>query len=306
MTKRNIVSISAFAAAAFLGTTAFAGTVDKSKASKAPVEVAKESCITGDIGVDFTTNYISRGVPQENQGVIAQPYSDLYFRIYEGSGALSKVTANLSTWSSIHTHRSPFAGPTTREWYEFDYMAGLTFQFGKLSVTPSFLALLSPNGSFGDNYNFNLALSYDDSEALGAYALHPHVTFLHEIQGKAGTGTSRGQYYEIGIAPSYATGALTLSLPITAGFGSSGFYGSPIGGGDDNFGFLSVAIAGEYALGFVPECLGAWALKANVTYYHLGLNDNSRANTAESGIVNGVTNGNEDQWGFGGGLVVRF
>ena len=301
MTKRNIVSISAFAAAAFLGTTAFAGTVVKTKASKAPVEVAKESCITGDIGVDFTSNYISRGVPQENQGVIAQPYTDLYFRIYEGSGALTKVTANLSAWSSVHTHRSPFAGPTTREWYEFDYSAGLTFQFGKLSVTPSFLALLSPNGSFGDNYNFNLNLAYDDSEALGAFALHPHITFLQEIQGKAGTGTDKGQYYEIGIAPSYVTGAVTLSLPITAGFGTSNFYGSPTGvGGDDTFGYISAGIAAEYALGFVPQCLGAWAVKANVTYTHLG------DNAADSGIANGVTDGDKNQWGFGGGLVVRF
>ena len=301
MTKRNIVSISAFAAAAFLGTTAFAGTVVKTKASKAPVEVAKESCITGDIGVDFTSNYISRGVPQENQGVIAQPYSDLYFRIYEGSGALTKVTANLSTWASVHTHRSPLSGPTTREWYEFDYSAGMTFQFGKLSVTPSFLSLLSPNGSFGDNYNFNLNLAYDDSDALGVFALHPHVTFLHEIQGKAGTGTNKGQYYEIGIAPGHVAGPLTITLPVTVGLGSSGFYGNPVtGGGNQTFGYVSAGVATEYALGFVPQCLGAWALKSNVTFYHLG------SNAAGAGITNGVNNGDKNQWAFGGGLVVRF
>lgn len=301
MTKRTIATLSAFAAAAFIGSTAYAGTPVKAKDNKAPKEVVKESCITGDLGVDFTSNYISRGVPQENQGVIAQPYTDLYFKIYEGSGALTKATINLSTWSSVHSHKGPFAGATTSSWYEFDYAAGITLQFGKLSVTPSFLAILSPNDSFADNYNANINISYDDSDLLGAFAMHPHVTVMFELDGKAGTGAEEGIYYEVGIAPSFQAGPATISIPLNVGLGSGGFYGNPVTGtGDDTYGFFSAGVAAELPLHFLPECLGQWALKANVTYYNLG------DNTAASGITNGITDGDDNQWSFGGGVVVRF
>ena len=291
MTKRTIATLSAFAAAAFIGSTAYAGTPVKD--SKATKEVVKESCITGDLGVDFTSNYISRGVPQENQGVIAQPYADIYFKIYEGSGALTKATLNLSVWSSIHDHKT-VATPTTSSWYEFDYAAGVTFQFGKLSVTPSFLAILSPNDAFLDNYNANINVSYDDSDLLGAFAMHPHATVMFEIEGKAGTGPDEGIYYELGIAPSFQAGPATISLPINVGLGSNGFYG---GTGDETFGFFSAGVAAELPLHFLPECLGQWAIKANATYYKLGDNTST---------VTKATGGDENQWSFGGGVVVRF
>ncbi len=301
MTKRTIATLSAFAAAAFIGSSAYAGTPVKAKDNKAPKEVVKESCITGDLGVDFTSNYISRGVPQENQSLIAQPYLDLYFKIYEGSGALTKATVNLSAWSSVQNHRSVFSGPTTSQWYEFDYSAGVTLQFGKFSITPSFLAILSPSDVFADNYNANINLAYDDGDLLGAFALHPHATVMFELDGKAGTGADKGVYYELGIAPGFQAGPAAISIPITVGLGSSGFYGSPVtGGGNEAFGYFSAGLAAELPLHFLPECLGQWALKANATYYRLG------DNTAASGVTNAVTNGDKDQWGFGGGLVVRF
>ena len=297
MTKRTIATLSAFAAAAFIGSSAYAGTPVKATDSKTTKEVVKESCITGDLGVDFTSNYISRGVPQENQGVIAQPYTDLYFKIYEGSGALTKATINLSAWSSVHDHKA-VSTPTTSSWFEFDYAAGITLQFGKLSITPSFIAILSPNNAFADNYNANINISYDDSDLLGAFALHPHVTVLFELEGKAGTGAEEGIYYEVGIAPSFQAGPATISLPINVGLGSNGFYGNPVTGtGDDTFGFFSAGVAAELPLHFLPECLGQWALKANATYYKLGDN---------TSIVNNATGGNETQWSFGGGVVVRF
>jgi hypothetical protein len=300
MTKRSIAMVSAVAVAAFMGTTAFAGT-SSGKSSKAVKEVVKESCISGDLGVDFTSNYISRGVPQENQGVIAQPYTNLYFKLYEGSGALTKISANLSTWYSIHSHKSPFAGSTTSAWYEFDYAGGLTFEFGKFSITPSFLSLLSPNDSFADNYNLNIALAYDDSDLLGAFSLKPRVTVMFELEGKAGSGTEEGIYYEVAISPGFKAGNASITFPITLGLGSNGFYGDPFGaGGDDTFGFFSAGVAMEYPLAFVPECLGNWALKANATYYHLG------SNAAAQGLANAATDGDDNQWAFGGGLIVRF
>ena len=51
------------------------------KEVKEVIEKCKESCITGDIGLAVVSEYISRGVVNENQGFIAQPYMDLYFNL---------------------------------------------------------------------------------------------------------------------------------------------------------------------------------------------------------------------------------
>src|SRR5438552_885846 len=41
-------------------------------------EKPSESAWNGDLGVNFVTAYIAFGILQENQGVIAEPYVDLY------------------------------------------------------------------------------------------------------------------------------------------------------------------------------------------------------------------------------------
>jgi hypothetical protein len=51
------------------------------KETKDVKEQVKESCITGDLGVTIVSEYISRGLVQVNQGVIAEPYLDLYFQL---------------------------------------------------------------------------------------------------------------------------------------------------------------------------------------------------------------------------------
>ena len=76
------------------------------KTVKNPIETVKESCITGDLGVSVVSQYVSRGVVLENQGVITQPFVDLYFKLYEGDGFLNKVSLNLGLWSSIHSRHT--------------------------------------------------------------------------------------------------------------------------------------------------------------------------------------------------------
>ena len=106
----------------------------KAKESKKVVEKAPatESFISGDLGVTVASQYISRGVVNENQGFIAQPYADLYFKLYEGDGFLNKVQLNLGLWSSLHSKKTgATAGTTLPAWYEFDWMPGISFTFAK-------------------------------------------------------------------------------------------------------------------------------------------------------------------------------
>jgi hypothetical protein len=313
MTKHSIAKFCALAAGIMLPTLSWAGT--PSKEVKNVVEEIKESCITGDLGINVVSQYVSRGVIFENQGAIIQPYADLYFKLYEGEGFLSKVQLNLGIWNSFHERKtdaglvSGSGTSSTRSWYEFDFTAGVSFTFAESFVfTPSYYTFLSPNDGFSTFHGLNLKLAYNDSALWGGgFALNPYVQVLFELENKAGTGADEGVYYEVGIAPSFPVGPVTITVPITAGFGSNDFYGSldeSTGIVDDEaFGFVSGGVNVTYNLAFIPECYGAWAVNAGVTYYYLG-DGTKDFNTEKRG---GLVRDEEDsEWVFSGGLVVNF
>jgi len=299
MNTRTITTVAAFAAACFAGSVAYAG---PSKPAKPVVEVAQESCITGDIGFDVVSNYITKGVVQENQGFIIQPYADLHFRIYKGAGALTSVTVDLGIWNSFHSHRPNVRG-TTRNWYEFDFQAGVTWNFNKLALGTYWKEYASPSDRFNNAYAVGFNLAYDDSDVLGAWALHPYAVIELNVQGTTGNNTngSRGQYYEVGIAPAHSWGDWTLSLPINAGFGSGGFYL-----GNRGFGFFGAGVKATYALNCIPACLGKWSVYSGFNYYYLGGNSGplNRSGAAGNGGGQFVTDKNE--FVFSGGLKVAF
>lgn len=286
--KMKFAAVAALALSGMIAVPALqagtATTEPTGKDSKALVEETKKSCITGDLGVTFVTKYFSRGILQEDQGVIAQPYADIFFKVYDGgdTGFINNVTLNASVWSSLHSHHTGYsAGNSLASWYEFDYTPGLAITFEKnFTLTGSYFEFDSPNGAFQPARSININLAYNDTDLLGKFALHPHFTVLREIAGVAGLGGS-GWYYEPGIAPSFTIvkdGPLpvTLTLPITAGFGSADFYAG------DCFGYFSGGAQVGVGLGFIPACLGTWTTTVGATYYylheHLAIVDANRHN----------------------------
>ena len=313
MNTRNITTIAAFAAACLAGSTAYGKhkSSDDGKHYVAPhkkvIEPVQESCITGDIGFDVVSNYISKGVAYENQGFIIQPYANLHFRIYKGAGALTSVTADIGIWNSFHSHHPGTGGQTTANWFEFDFQTGLTFNFDKLSLGGYFKTYESPSSVFQNTYTVGVSLAYDDSAALGTFALHPYALVELQLEGSTGNNFpggafhGRGQYYEVGIAPGHTWGALTLSLPVKGGFGSGGFYL-----GNRGFGFVSVGIRADYALNFVPACLGKWTLNSGFTYYRLGGSNGPTTFSGASGLGLSQNVTDKNQLVFQGGLKVAF
>ena len=121
-------------------------------------------------------------------------------------------------------------------------------------------------------------MEYDDSDLLGAFALHPHFYFHQELSNHAGLayekGTAfasnapQGQYYEFGIAPGYTFAEktrypLAVTFPSSVGLGSNGFFGQ-------GFGYFSTGLEFSVPLAFVPESYGAWTTSVTGLYYRLG------------------------------------
>src|SRR5688500_15542047 len=100
MTKLHRIAV---AAAVALGIPAYAGPT--APPVKTVVEAAKESCIAGDIGFDITNAYFFHGSRQEDSGFIIQPYADLCFKVYQGTGFLTSLSVDLGIWNSFHSNR---------------------------------------------------------------------------------------------------------------------------------------------------------------------------------------------------------
>jgi len=303
MAKSNNLKLTLCASIALAGSVlpVLAGQSVVSKEIQQPlVEEAQKSAITGDIGFNITSQYIDRGMVRENQGVIGQPYFDLYFNLYEGDGFLNRVSFVLGAWSSLHSAKTQQGlaegrdSSSTPAWYEFDYSAGFAFTVAKnLTITPSYIEFNSPNDAFDTARAFNIRLDYDDSDLLGAFALHPHVTYLRELENKVGTGSSKGNYYEVGLTPALpAFGPVTVTIPLTAGFGSNRFYAT-----NQGFGYFSGGVNAAVALDFIPAAYGTWTLNAGASYYYLN-GSLSQANDIQAR--------NNNTFVFNGGLNLAF
>ena len=66
--------------------------------------------LSGLVGVDFKTDYISRGLVLENQGFIAQPYGELAFKLMESKEGLQKLSLYGGIWNSLHSEHTDEEG----------------------------------------------------------------------------------------------------------------------------------------------------------------------------------------------------
>ncbi|MGH7277403.1 MAG: hypothetical protein ACREJG_01805 [Candidatus Rokuibacteriota bacterium] len=235
-------------------------------------------------GVDYTTDYYFRGIVQETEDYIIQPYGDITFRLWDGAGGVGNLALTVGTWNSLHGGPTGIEGGSAsadpKIWYESDFYAklGATVLDG-LTAQTIYTAYMSPNNRFDTVQEIAFGLSYNDSTLLGPFAVNPSALVAFELRGQADAGDHRGVYLQLGVAPGYtfnAKGAypLALSFPITLGLSLSDYYEFGTGD-DDTFGFLQAGPSVAVPLAFIPSGFGPWQAKAGVAWLHLG--DNLRA-----------------------------
>jgi len=234
------------------------------------------------MGMDVTTHYFFRGILQEDQDYIIQPYGEVTFKLVEGEGALTGLGFTLGLWNSLHGGPSGVDGAASVDpkiWYEADFYAKLTATlFEDLTVAMIYTAYMSPNDRFATVEEIALSFAYNDSKLLGAFAVNPSVLIAFETDGQADAGLDEGVYLQIGLTPGYTfndkgTYPLSLTLPMVLGLSLSDYYERVgVGGDDDTFGYFSIGLAAGVPLKFVPASYGAWTAKASLTFITLGDN----------------------------------
>jgi hypothetical protein len=228
-------------------------------------------------GVDYTTEYWFRGIAQENQGIIAQPYANVGVTLFEGEDF--GVDATFGTWNSWHWSNPTSAGDDDF-WFESDLSAGLNFDLPANfagSVTYIYLGAPGGGGAFAQEVDFGL--SYDDSEWWGGnFSISPSATLAVETEaGSDGLGANgnTGTYLGLGVTPSFAVNPdsakpITLSVPVTVGLNVSDYYETATGVDDDEtYGFTDVGLEASGPLTGQTD-YGQWSWSAGVHYIHLG------------------------------------
>jgi hypothetical protein len=230
------------------------------------------SRFSGSAGVDFTNAYIFRGIVQEDQGFIAQPWAELDYNLYESeTGFLRGVTVGGGVWSSFHSEETLAQSSPTYlyevDWYPVVY---LTFPAG-LSLTTYYYFYDSPNDAFKTVQELNLKLGWDDSEVLGRFAVAPYINFAIETH-RTSFGPDEGVGMQIGLSPTlytfeHDTYPVTFTFPIEAGFSIDDYYEDETGS-ENFFGYLTWGLKVSMPLAFVPKELGEWSVSlAGKGYY---------------------------------------
>ena len=167
-------------------------------------------------GIDFASHYYFRGIVQETEGFIAQPYLEAGLALGE------HVSLTGGLWNSLHS------GPTGSDglgdpamWYESDFYASAGFTFAEAwAADVTYTGYTSPNGTFGTVKELSTGIGYDD----GLFA--PYATFAFELDGQADGGTNEGNYLELGAGPGFALGnsPVSLGFPIAIGLSLKDYY----------------------------------------------------------------------------------
>ena len=236
-------------------------------------------------GVDFTNAYFFRGLLQEDQSFIAQPWAELTFDLHDGEGWLQDLTLTLGIWNSIHkfvgneVFTSDDDGNLVRhdsiqEWYEsdlyFTLSAGLADHWG-LGVT--YVGYTSPASAFSTIHELIITVTYDDSlyweergyKAPGFNGLQPTIVFGFELDETANGDPDEGVYFEFRIEPGFTSfieiggSPVSFSFPVAVGISLNDYYVDEFGE-DHAFGFLDMGIVGTWPIGFVPLDYGSWQL----------------------------------------------
>src|SRR5262249_52280653 len=117
-------------------------------------------------GFDFVTAYVFRGIMQERDGLIWQPYLTLNMNLYSVDskeydfhrhGPISNVSLSAGTWNSLQSKQTGGTDENDPVFYETDWYGGVNFGlFNKGTAGFSYVAYTSPSDAFATTQEFDL------------------------------------------------------------------------------------------------------------------------------------------------------
>ncbi len=264
-TTRTVPSCGALLAFAVSLVATSAATVGAQPSSAPPAPVGAV------VGTTVTNHYVFRGVRQNATGVAVRPFADLEFMPYSGDATLEQIVVRVGFWNSLNSGDTGAGGPADAPWYESRVSGGVGVRLsGDVMLSSSVTAYSSPNGMFSRVTELGFRVGWDD-RARHRLSLNPYAALALEVgaqpgRGQLDGGRRAGRYLEVGAAPTYVAGRVSVALPVTVGVSVRDYY--ELAGRDHRLGFVS---AGTDVLVQLGRTLGGrWSLRGGVEALRLG------------------------------------
>lgn len=244
--------------------------------------------------IEVANEYVTpRGMIVHDQGLAVQPLFLGFIKLYHGDSFINDVTLVPGVWNDFSTagvsRNPPFGSQPKNNWVEVDPIAGISFGFAKnFKLDVTYTAFAMQILDIGTSQHLDTKLSFDDSNYLKCFALHPYFEFWQELDGKAtdadvpeavfGPSASSGKfaapgpsyYFETGITPGYTfkdLGDLKIEAPCRVLLPNQRFYGEYYGDAS-TVGLWEVGLKGTVPMNFMPKGYGHWSFHAGVRYQY--------------------------------------
>lgn len=277
------------------------------------------------LNVEFADKYVTpRGQIVRDRGLTIQPLALIFLNAYKGEGFINSFTIVGGGWwdfgTSLVSKRAATAYPKTN-WSEFDPIGGISVGFAKrFKLDVTYTAFVERYHDIETSHHLETKLSFDDSDFLKAFALHPYVSFWQELEGKS-TAADVGQavfgpsaksgshpqpgssfYFEIGIDPSYTfanLGDLKLEAPCRIQLADNRFYGNYFGGSSP-LAIWELGMKASIPLKFIKGP-GHWSVHAGFKYMNF-----EDVSLEDMQVFNDPGKVVRDTWQAYGGISVFF
>jgi len=244
--------------------------------------------------IDFANEYVTpRGMIVANKGLTYQPLLLCFLNVYKGDGFINSFQIVGGSWFDYNTagvsSHGPYGSEPKTAWVEYDPIGGMAVTFAKnFKLEATYTAFIMHVLDIGPSHHFFTKLSFDDTDYLHAFALHPYFQFWQEIDNKAtdadlpfklfGPAPFNGKhsepgpsfYLEVGIDPSYtiaALGDLKFELPCRLLLPDNRFYGEYYRSAPTiGIGLYEVGAKATLPLKFMPKVAGSWSLHFGARY----------------------------------------
>jgi hypothetical protein len=243
---------------------------------------------------EFASGYTTpRGMIVRNHGLTIQPLLLAFVDLYKGGGFINNVVALAGVWNDLGTSgvskHPPFGSHPKTIWTEIDPMGGISIGFAKyLTLDVTYITFVEQILDIPTAQNLETKLRFDDSDFLGAFAIHPQLLYWQELVNKStdadvpyevlgpspksGSNPHPGEsfYFELGVAPSYTfrqAADLKIEAPSRLLLPNSKFYGEYYGN-SSTVGLFELGLKASVPLTFMPKDYGNWGTYAGLKYQY--------------------------------------
>jgi len=228
-------------------------------------EEAVPSSVSGTVGVDFYTHFISYGFDvwaagnDFGENATLNPYAEVAMDLTDSIGIFAGI------WGDVNNNAANSIGGDIQE---IDVYLGISYGFEEWGFSAVYQEWHYGGGT---EHILDFGIGYDDTGVfIDDFAFNPSLTIHNRVAATDGLGGGQedGTILVFGAEPSFTISeelGLEASVPINVGVSLTDNYF--VATGDDGYAYTSIGLGLSMPLDIIPAEYGSWSLNVGLTYY---------------------------------------